>query len=62
MNDKNVFSFFNGLNPQTDILSLIKKRMKEKYLYAKSRPTQEEFKRELATGFLEIYKALELDK
>ena len=58
MNNPDIFDF---LNPQKDILSLVKERMKQKYKYAKSKPTQEEFKRELAIGFIEIYKALELN-
>ena len=43
-------------------LELIKTRMTEKMKYAKSLPSKEMFMRQLALGYIELYKSLGLDE
>lgn len=55
----NLFNIFNTAN--TGQLQLIKDRMKSRMKYARSLSTKEEFIKELAIGFIEIYRSLKLD-
>jgi len=55
----NLFNIFDTANSAQ--LQLIKDSMKNKMKYARSLPTKEEFTKELAKGFIEIYKRLNIN-
>lgn len=55
----NLFNIFDTANSAQ--LQLIKDRMRNKMKYARSLSTKEEFTKELAKGFIEIYRSLKID-
>lgn len=56
----NLFNIFDTANSAQ--LQLIKDRMRNKMEYARSLSTKEDFTKELAKGFIEIYRSLMMDE